>query len=73
MIKLSYNDALKIQAEQFEFYKEHLTPEKLEKLKAKPLPPEYDPDEEISIFIINELVPRGGDIEYLIYGKVQPA
>jgi len=75
MIKMTYNEALKIQAEQLHFYCGGTSPEEEERIRKaigdKTLPCPFDPDEPKPSWEINELVPRGADIEYAKYGSIQ--
>ena len=75
MIKLSYNEALRIQRSQLAWYRRSIGLKGLRTIRkwTKPCLADIHPDDPISIFRINELIPRGGEIEQLIrlprYGK----
>ena len=75
MIKMSYNEAIRIQEEQLYFYCGGTSPEEEKRIrnaiKNKTLPCPFDPDEFKPSWEINELVPRGADIEYTKYGSIQ--
>lgn len=70
MIRMTYNQARKIQEEQIAFYhkegKGPLTQAGIDKLRTMTKPCPFDPDEVVAVWIINELVPRGGDIENIM-------
>jgi len=65
---LSYNKAMLIQRAQLAYYRQHLGRSGTLEIRkrTKPCPPDVHPDTLISIFLINKLVPRGGDIENII-------
>ena len=69
-IKMTINEALKIQAEQLDFYCKRLTCRAGQNLRnavttRTSIPEELDKDTPLSIFKINEMIPRGGTIENL--------
>ena len=65
---LSYNEARRIQRAQLAYYRQYLGRKGtlIIQRKTKPCPPGIHPDIPISIFKINELIPRGGDIENVV-------
>ena len=67
MYKMTYNQALKIQKEQIDYYHNGgdgpLTTAGIEEIEHRTRPCLFDPDELMPVRIINELVPRGKDIE----------
>jgi hypothetical protein len=65
---ISYNEALRIQRSQLAWYRPMLGLKGTRSImrSTKPCPCGIHPDLRISIIKINELVPRGGDIEYWI-------
>jgi len=71
MILLSYQEAIKIQTAQIAYYRQIVGREGILKIRqnTKPCPPDIHPEHPVSIFIINELVPRGGAFERLIRHK----
>lgn len=65
--EMTYNEAIEIQRKQIEYYRPRgFTAEMEQKLKAKTLPCPGDPDEKMPMHKINELVPRGASLEYLM-------
>ena len=75
MIKMTYNEAMRIQADQLYYYCGGVSPEEEARIRKtigdKTLPCPGDPDELKPSWEINELVPRGADIEYAKYGSIQ--
>jgi len=75
MIKMSYNEALRIQEEQLYFYCGGVSPDEEARIrgaiKGKTLSCPFDPDELRPSWEINTLVPRGADIEFVKYGSIQ--
>ncbi len=75
MIKMTYNEALRIQSEQLYFYCGGTSPEEEARIRKaigdKTLPCPFDPDELRPSWEINELVPRGAAIEYAKYRSNQ--
>ena len=65
MIKLSVNEALNIQRAQLVWYRQAIGRRGVEAIMAKTRLPNINPDEPVSIFIINDHIPRGGSIEGL--------
>lgn len=67
MIKLSYNKAMKIQEKQLVWYRQAIGYYGLKELRAKtkPCPKNLNPDIPISASIINQLIPRGCDFEWI--------
>lgn len=65
---MSYNDAICIQRAQLAYYRNQLGyyGTRMVKNATKPCPAKYHPNDAISIFEINNLVPRGGDIEGVV-------
>ena len=70
MIEMTYNQALKIQADQIEHYHRDgmgpLTTAGIAELKRQTKPCPFDPDMMVAVTIINGLVPRGGSIENIM-------
>jgi len=68
MIKMSYQEAIKIQTAQIAYYRQSLGRKGILKIRhnTKPCPIDIHPEEPISIITINRLVPRGGSFESLI-------
>lgn len=70
MITMTYNEAVKIQAEQIKYYYRDengpLMQAGIDELRRRTLPCPFDPNEMVPIRIINGLVPRGGDIEKIM-------
>jgi hypothetical protein len=70
MFEITYNRAIQIQEEQIKHYyrdgKGPLTTAGIAELKRRTLPCTFDPDELRPVREINELVPRGGDIEFIM-------
>lgn len=70
MFEVTYNNALKIQQDQIDWYHKNgngpLTQAGIDKLRAMTKPCPFDPDKMVPVRIINELVPRGGDIENIM-------
>lgn len=68
MFNLTYNKAILIQRSQLAWYRPFIGLSGTRKIRSrtKPCPPDIHPDEPISIFLINKLVPRGGSIEQYI-------
>lgn len=72
MFDMSYNEALRIQRSQMVWYRSAIGLRGIRIIKARtlPCPADIHPDEKISIFTINKLVPRGGSFERLFcYGR----
>ena len=65
---LSYSEALQIQRALLVYNRQYLGRKGtlIIKRKTKPCPPGIHPDTPISIFKINALIPRGGDIENVV-------
>ena len=65
---MSYTKATRIQRAQLSWYRRYIGLSGLRQIRerTKPCPPDIHPDDDISIFLINELVPRGGSIEFII-------
>ena len=76
MFTMTYNEAMTIQRAQMVWYRQAIGRRGCKAIrKATSCPPDLDPNEPISIFKINELVPRGGDFENLAkykYHTVDP-
>lgn len=70
MFEITYNRAIEIQKEQIAYYYRDgqgpLTAAGIAELKSRTLPCPFDPNEPRPVREINELVPRGGDIEYIM-------
>ncbi len=70
MFAMTYNQALEIQKKQIDYYhkdgKGPLTTAGITELKSRTLPCPFDPDELRPVREINKLVPRGGDIEFIM-------
>lgn len=71
--KLTINEALEIQAKQIRHYGPRFAGGE-SALRAvmesrNKIPPGADRDEKISVIEINRMVPRGGDIEYVVHGQ----
>jgi hypothetical protein len=65
-MRMSYNEAVAIQARQLAYYSEispASAPMLAEKVRSETLPCPFDPDAEVSVIEINRLVPRGCDFE----------
>jgi len=75
MIKMTYNEAMRIQSEQLYFYCGGTSPEEEARIRKvigdKTFPCPFDPDELRPSWEINGLVPRGADIEFAKYGRIQ--
>ncbi len=65
MFMMTYNEAIKKQAEQAKFYDRLLSSTKRAELVKMTKPCPFDPDEMRPVIEINQLVPRGRDIERL--------
>jgi len=65
MFTMTYNEAVRIQKSQIDFYAGHLTAGKRAELARMTKPCPFDPDEMRPVIEINRLVPRGGIIEKL--------
>jgi len=65
--ELSYTEAMTIQRSQIAFYRQSIGRRGIKKIRSltKPCPPDIHPDTPQSIFKINDLIPRGSDIEAL--------
>jgi hypothetical protein len=70
MITMTKAEALKIQAEHVAWYS-RLCPNLAEKVAAMTTADALEDDKQYPVTIINEHIPRGGDIEYLC-GLQQP-
>jgi len=68
MITLTYNEAMTIQNSQLKFYRQFIGRSGVKAIRAQTKPCPGNPDKPMSIFVINELVPRGGDFERYIKG-----
>jgi len=65
--KMTYNEALKIQQAQLNWYRPTIGREGVKAIRARTAcPVDLNPNERIDVVRINELVPRGGDIETYI-------
>ena len=64
---ISYEKALRIQRAQIAFYRQMIGRKGIKCIRknTKPCPENIHPEEPVSIFLINELVPRGGNFESL--------
>lgn len=64
---ISYSKALRIQRAQIAWYRQVVGRKGVKQImkNTKPCPAGIHPDEPISIFLINNLVPRGGAFEHL--------
>lgn len=71
LIKLSYNEAMTIQRAQMIWYRQMIGRNGIKAIRAKtkPCPLDKHPDEPLSIFEINRLVPRGADFERYIKNR----
>lgn len=71
MIKITYNEAVAIQAEQAAFYRRRIGRRGWKNMinATVPCPPDLNPDKLISVFEINKLVPRGGWFENQFWGN----
>ena len=67
MIKLSYNEAMRIQEKQLVFYRQAIGYRGLKELRAKtkPCPADLNPDTPISVSKINDMIPRGCAFEWI--------
>lgn len=66
MIAITYNEAKAIQERQLVYYRQRIGRVGLKAIRIRTLcPVDMNPDEPLSIFIINKLVPRGTSIENL--------
>ncbi len=65
-IKLSYNEAIRIQDKQIEHYSKSMGRSVRAKVKAQTKPCPFDPNKPMPSWDINALVPRGADIESII-------
>ena len=65
---MTYQQALDIQWEQIAYYRRRLGRKGVKSLRAMTAkcPADIHPGKPTSIFVINDLVPRGGSIEFLI-------
>ena len=68
MFLLSYQEAIKIQTAQIAYYRRVVGRKGILSIRrnTKTCPADIHPDEEISVSIINRLVPRGAAFEYEI-------
>jgi hypothetical protein len=70
MFEMTYNEAARIQRAQMVWYRQAIGRKGVQAIKrATTCPPDLNPDEPISIFRINELVPRGGSFESLLTNR----
>jgi len=65
MFKMTYNEAIKIQKKQIDFYARLLTDDSRTELARMTKPCPFNPDEMRPVIEINCLVPRGITIEKL--------
>ena len=66
MIKLSYNQAILIQSAQLAYYRQAIGRQGIKKIRKATKPCPGNPETPMCIFDINEMVPRGGNIEAII-------
>jgi len=66
MIHMTYNEAMTIQRAQIAYYRQLIGRPGIKAIRARTLPCPGNPDTPMTIFDINELVPRGGDFEYYL-------
>lgn len=66
---LSYQEAMKIQRAQMAWYRQRIGRKGIKWIKKMTMkcPAHYHPCQPLDIGIINVLVPRGGDFEYLFH------
>ena len=68
MIKMTFNEALRIQRAQMAYYRQSIGRKGVKAIKAKTIyPVDIRPDEPMDVIDINKLVPRGGAFESLLF------
>ena len=67
MFTMTYNEAMIVQRSQMVYYRNLIGREGVKTIRKNiKCPADINPNEKLNVSYINELVPRGGEFEYLI-------